>query len=493
MPDIKKLYRIKKFNDMWLTNDELEQKHNRRITNFINISGRLGGKTYNMRDLVCIGAAMNPEYDIVILRANSSQLKQSVFIELKKLFFQLFDLDYFSKIIFRESPPLTITMPMGNQIIFGGVGLGSKSGTNQSRGKTAERKLQYIIVEETQEIFSGSANGEELLNQAIATYVRLLDEKNGKIIYLGNRDRNVNGKFNTWARSKEKDSTFLTIETNWHDIEPLLNRPTITMITQERELNPNNYKYMYLGIPSGGNDIVYGGFTFSTNVMKTIEPNVFEDVNTTKRYSFKKEELISRLERVYIGVDGSTVRDMTEFTPIFHFKDNRFIVKTGDILQHDPRRNGQIRNNVFADVHVRNWLYKLIEKYGLQYVEKIFVVDAHNTDLAEQLEYQFGGYCRVVRFGQKDLVNTSERVNNAFVSRNLQITNESFIELISGNEIPAFVLFNEFETVCWSEKDNTKFNDAIPNDRTDSIRYPIAYHANPYQLQNDFSKGEGKR
>ncbi len=72
-----------------------------------------------------------------------------------------------------------------------------------------------------------------------------------KMVYLGNRDRNLNGKFNVWSREKAKDTTFLTIETNWHDIETLLTRPTISMIQQERELNPNNYKYMFLGIPVG--------------------------------------------------------------------------------------------------------------------------------------------------------------------------------------------------------------------------------------------------
>ncbi len=73
-----------------------------------------------------------------------------------------------------------ITLPAGNQIIFGGVGMGSKSGANQSRGKTSERKLSLIVVEETQEIFSGSSDGEELLKQAMATYIRELDVVNGK-------------------------------------------------------------------------------------------------------------------------------------------------------------------------------------------------------------------------------------------------------------------------------------------------------------------------
>lgn len=488
MGDIKRLYRIKKFQPMWLTNDELENIYGRRIYNFINISGRLGGKTFNMRDLVVLGALNNPQFDIVVLRANSSQLKQSVFLELKKLFFEILPIDKFMKIQFRSSPPLQITLPAGNEIIFGGVGLGSKSGANQSRGKTAERRLKYIIIEETQEIFSGSADGKELLQQAIATYVRFLDEKNGKIIYLGNRDRNVNGKFNVWCREKEKDSSFLTIETNWHDIAPLLTQPTLTMIMQEKELNPNNYKYMYLGIPVGGNDLVYGAFTFNIHVMnaKNKEPDTFIDSNTSKEYKFTKEWLMMNCEMLYIGVDGSTVRDMTVFTPIFVMKDTRLIIKCGDIFQHDPKKNGQIRNNILVDKYVREWLQKLIFKYALSYKTKMFVVDGHNTDLIDQLRYQFGGYCQVFPFTKKDLESTTARVNNAFSDRKLLLTNESWTELISNFEIEPVALYNELETVCWREDKPDEFNAAIPNDRTDSIRYPIAYHANPYQLQ-DFS------
>lgn len=490
--ETKRLYRIKKNQPMWRSNAENEQIYGRKITNFISVSGRIGGKTFNMRDLVGLTALNNPEYDVVILRANSSQLKQSVFLELKKFFFQILPLDKFVKIVFRESPPLMITLPAGNQILFGGVGLGSKSGTNQSRGKTAERKVKLLVIEETQEIFSGSADGQELLNQAIATYIRYLDEEDGKVLYLGNRDRNVNGKFNTWVREKEKDSTYMIIETNWHDIVSLLTRPTIAMIEQERELNPNNYKYMFLGIPVGGNDLVYGAFTYNVHVMPKKDDLIFIDTNTKKEYNFNREYVMQNVEKVYIGVDGSTVRDMTVFTPIFHFRDLKLIVKTGDILQHDPKKNGQIRNNVMADKYVRNWLFNLINKYGLQMKPKIFVIDGHNTDLADQLQYNFGGYCSVIKFTKKDLVSTSDRVNNALVDKKLLFTEENFIELISGDEIIPYVLFNELETVCWDEKDATKFNDYIPNDRTDSIRYPVAYHANPYQMQEFPSKGSEK-
>lgn len=475
---------------MWLSNDELESQYGRRIYNFVNISGRLGGKTFNMVQLIGITSLERPDFDIVVLRANSSQLKQSVFLELKKWYWDTLPNHLFAKMKFRSSPPLSITTSTGNEILFGGVGLGSKSGANQSRGKTSERKLSLIVVEETQEIFSGSADGKELLQQAIATYVRFLDDKNGKIVYLGNRDRNVNGKFNVWCREKEKDDTFMTIETNWHDIEPLLNEATTRMIAQEKELNPNNYKYMYLGIPVGGNELVYGAFTSQVHVMpkKGNSTEIFIDTNTGKEYSFTREYLLRNCKRVYIGVDGSTTKDKCVFMPIFHFNDTKLICKLGDTIEHDPKKNGPLTNHTLVNAHIRKWLQELITKYSLQYTEKVFVVDGANVDLILNLQYQFGGYCRVVKFTKKDLVETSDKVNDAFSNKTLLLTDESWFELLTNMEIIPFTLYNELETVCWREDDNTKFNPSVPNDKTDAIRYPVAYHANPYQL-DDFSKG----
>jgi hypothetical protein len=488
MEQAKRLYRVKKFEPMFMTNEELREHYQRNIYNFICISGRLGGKSFNIFQLMGLTSLEKPQYDIVVLRANSSQLKQSVFLEMKKWYFETLPINIFMKIIFRNSPPLSITLPTGNTISFGGVGLGSKSGANQSRGKTTERKIALLVVEETQEIFSGSADGKELLQQAIATYVRFLDDVNGKIVYLGNRDRNVNGKFNVWCRDKERDETFLTIESNYHDIEPLLNDATLNMIKQEKELNPRNYQYMYLGIPVGGADLVYGAFTSQVHVMPKKGEETFVDTNTGKEYQFSREYLLKNCKRVYIGVDGSSTKDKCIFMPIFHFNDTKLICKLGDILEHDPKKNGQLTNHTIVNQYVRKWLFEIINKYGLQYTEKLFVVDGNNVDLIAQLTYQFGGYCRVIKFTKKDLVLTSDVVNDAFSTKTLLLTDESWNELLTNMEVIPFTLYNELETVCWREDDPTKFNVSIPNDKTDAIRYPVAYHANPYQLE-DFSKG----
>lgn len=465
---------------------EQEQKQN----NFLLISGRVGGKTTAIIQKMYLNLCNYPNHDIQILRANSSSLQESVFLEFKKYCFQHLPDHIYAGFKWRSTPPLLVTSAWGNQIHFSGVGLGSKSGSNTSRGKTTEKPLSLIVVEETQEIFSGLTGTSDLLNHALATYWRYLDDKIGKVVYAGNRDRNVNGKFNVWAKEKEKDPSFVIIESCWLDIKKYLNRITIQNILIEKEMNPKNYEYMYMGVPVGGNELVYGAFTQSVHVLmpKNEKNKIFVDNETQYEYDFNIERTIDSVEKVYIGVDGSTTRDQTIFMPIFQFKNGNLVCKLGDILQHDPDKNGQIRNNVMANKHVRKWLYNLIMTYGLQYKEKIFILDGHNTDLADQLEYEFGGYCRVVRFTKKDLIETTDRVNNALTSRKLLFTHEEWKELVSGNMIPPFTLYNELETVCWREDGSDKFNDSIPNDKTDAIRYPVAYHASPYQL-DDFSKG----
>jgi hypothetical protein len=136
---------------------------------------------------------------------------------------------------------------------------------------------------------------------------------------------------------------------------------------------------------------------------------------------------------------------------------------------------------------------KLIELYQFYRKQIVFVIDGHNTDLAEHLRYELAPFQNViiVLFTKKDLVATSERVNNAFVEEKLYLTDEPWIELLTNQEIHQSMLFNELQTVCWREDDPTKFNDAIPNDMTDAIRYPVAHHATPYQL-DDFQRKGGE-
>jgi len=476
-----KIYVLEKFKPMWTPNSELEMQLGRKIYKFLNISGRIGGKTINAVELLGVATLKYPDFDNIVLRANSAQLKKSVFLELKKFFFKILPIEVFARIEFRSTPPLCIKMPSGNEIMFGGVGLGSKSGSNQSRGNTAERKVKIILFEETQEMFSGSADGEELINQAEATYMRLLDDVDGKVIFLGNRVRNVNSRFNVWARNKEKDSSYVCIESCYLDLLPFLNNATLRTIEMEKEMNPKNYEYMYLGIPSGANDIVYGAFTETVHVLK---PKITEEL-------FGKTYNVANVNQLYIGVDGANSKDKMVFTPIFHFKNARLVVKTGDILYHDPLKNGIVTNEKLVKVYLIKWIMSLIERFSLQNKGITFVVDGHCIDLIEQLRYELRPfpYVSIFKFTRKDVIETTKTVNNAFSSGMLYLTDEPFHEIITGTEISSYVLFNELQTVCWREEigHEDELNPAIPNDLTDSIRYPVAYHVTPYQL-TDFTK-----
>jgi len=473
---------LDKFKPLMVDDHEKIQKQR----NYILVSGRVGGKTFGLTQKAFINLCQYKTHDIQILRANSSSMQESIFSELKKFFFQNLPDNIFAKFKFKSSPPLKITSAWGNQIHFSGVGLGSKSGSNISRGKSPDRPLSLIIVEETQEIFSGLTGSADLLNHALATYLRYLDDKIGKVIYAGNRDRNLNAKFNVWCREKEKDSSFITIETNWTMIRHWLNQATIQAIEMERELNPKNYEYMFMGIPVGGNDLVYGAFTESIHVVPKLEHNK-EYMREFKIKYTEKIEKVEIIHRLFIGVDGANSRDTAAFIPIFNTKTNKLIVKTGEIFSHNPKKNGIIRNNVLVGKHIFKWFNEMLNKYHLHMLsqdEIIFVVDGHNIDLIEQLQFYLGNNATIIKFTQKDLIKTTERVNNAFVNRNLFIEEDSWVELFQNPEFPTppSVLFNELQTVAWDETHPDKFNDSIPNDLTDGIRYPVAFYADPEHL-----------
>ena len=471
---------LKKFKPLMVDEKNSEKR------NVLLISGRVGGKTTAMIQKIFLNFCNYPNKDIQILRANSSSLKESVFTTFKKFCFNNLPDSVFSKFKWRSTPPLLITSAWGNQIHFSGVGLGSKSGSNTSRGKDTLRKLSLIVVEETQEIFSGLTGNEDLLNHALASYLRFLDDEIGKIVYAGNRDRNVNGKFNVWAKNKEKDPSFTIIESSWLNIRKYLNRATIQSILIEKELNPKNYEYMYLGIPVGGNDLAYGAFIPSLHVINPLEINRGHPRFFNVNYNNGKvvEDSVYRL---FIGVDGANSRDTCAFMPIFNTQSNRLILKTGDILSHNPKKNGIIRNNILVKDYVKKWFDNLLLKYALYELTReniYFVVDGHNIDLIENLVHFLGHEAIVIKFTRKDLVETTEKVNNALTDKSLFFTEESWIPIMESKEtpMPPSVLFNEIETVCWDETRPDKFNESIPNDFTDGIRYPVALYATPSHL-----------
>jgi phage terminase large subunit len=470
-----------------LVDDENEIKAGKR--EFVLVSGRIGGKTQIILDKMKTNLFNYKKLDIVVLRANSSAMKESIFLEFKQKMLKELPPELFLMFEWKETPPMLITSPFGNQIRFSGVGLGSKSGSNTSKGKVAERNISLIVSEETQECMTGTGTS-DLLKNAIATYIRLLDDKVGKIIYAGNADRNKLGKFNIWVDEMRKDKNVTVIETSFRDIWHLLNNATKQVIIREYEMNPKNACYLYGGEPIGGNDLVYGSFTETIHMLP---PSVFEPLFATN------EENLKNINQVYIGVDGATSKDKMILFPIFHFKNTRLVGRTAEMIYHDPLKNGIINNARLVKEYIKPWLRDLIFKYSLQNKKITFVVDGHSVDLIDNLIYElypFGRNITIFKFTRKDHMETTKTVNNAFGEKKLFFTEENWHELGSsytnhGAEVHVSVLIREYMTVCWLEEDSTKFNDSIPNDISDAVRYPVCYHANPYQLQ-DFTKKGGE-
>jgi hypothetical protein len=244
---------------------------------------------------------------------------------------------------------------------------------------------------------------------------------------------------------------------------------------------------MYLGIPSGANDIVYGAFTETVHVLGK---KTFDELFGDKTFINGIWQKYIEVHQLFIGVDGANSKDKMVFIPIFHFKNTRLVVKSGDILEHDPIKNGIVTNEKLVKMYVKTWLKAIIERYNLFRTAITFVVDGHCVDLIAQLQYELAPFTNVsvFKFTRKDVLETTKTVNSAFSSGTLYMTDEPWKEIISNEEIPLYALCNEFQTVCWREEigHEDELNPAIPNDRTDAIRYAVSYHLTPYQM-TDFS------
>ena len=91
---------------------------------------------------------------------------------------------------------------------------------------------------------------------------------------------------------------------------------------------------------------------------------------------------------------------------------------------------------------------------------------------------------RVTAFGKKDIVRTTETVNNAFAKDMVHIFDFGGYRNYVRNQWVAGLspLVKELETMIWLEG-NEKYDPTVPNDAADAFRYAVnAYFNNPENL-----------
>lgn len=202
---------------------------------------------------------------------------------------------------------------------------------------------------------------------------------------------------------------------------------------------------------------------------------------TPQEYSAKYGR--NSIYAVIFGVDGATTNDSTSIEPLAIMSNGQAVAI--EPYYHNPKVNGQISNEQQIPL-IKRYLEDLEKRYGFYRNGAVFYtpVDCASADLCLSLQYHLPDYYNVRPFTHKNILQTTDVVNNAF-SRNLVCIlnfggyyNYYRNQFVSGER----QVVVDLELMTW-DKNNEKYDPAVPNDCGDALRYAICtFYANPENL-----------
>ena len=424
-------------------------------TRIIEYSPRSCGKSTGMAQFLNYTCLKYPNTDILVTRANYNALDDSFVQEI---------LDVQDKIglegFFRKKvSPLRMTTPVGNEIIFKGIGGADFSRT---RGLKTIKGFSLAIIEEAQQL-----PNELNLKHALSTISRNM-MKGGKIIIAGNPHEVKGHWWNQFCKRMRNSEAYEFIDATYLDVWDFLPDESRQEILTEKEYNPSMYKFMYLG----SLDELQGGAYASFK----------------REHHYKTEEELGKIfkgERfhyIIFGTDGAIVNDATVVSPIAIMSSGRAVVL--ERFYFSPKDSGvQLATTQIVEL-IKRYLEWMEKKYGFnaQQIRKIWAVDCAAGDLIAQLRYELDRTNEIYSFSQKSTqIRTNAVVNDAFAKNVCYIKDTGGQYLWqSGKTMQVDPLVEQLESVVWK---NYKLDDAIPNDATDSLTYGLNYYyLNPDNL-----------
>lgn len=180
-----------------------------------------------------------------------------------------------------------------------------------------------------------------------------------------------------------------------------------------------------------------------------------------------------RIVYVIWGVDGANTNDSTAIEPIA-------IMENGNAVRiepfyHNPKINGQLSNEQLIG-YIKMYLQEMERKYNFrgQGTEFIMPYDCAAADLGLTLAYHLPSYYNVEKYTQKDILRTTDIVNNAF-SRGICYILDfgGYYNYVKGQFIQGTdQLVVDLELMVWDER-NEKYDSSVPNDCADAFRYAL--------------------
>ena len=428
--------------------------------NFLVDGGRISGKSKNSYILSLILCFNLPYSDILVARANYSDIETSSYNELKSL---IADYELESEFTILKSPLRIIRKNNLGTIYFTGI----SGDEDRTKGFMPDHLFSVIIIEETQQL-----KNENELTQAEASLRRRLNMKNWRFIRIYNPPAQTFHWINQYALRKKNDSDFICIHTTYKDIWTFLNEVDKREILKDKLIDYNHYLWFYEGIPNNsGFGAVYSTFKPEIHYVK------YGQWNTDSRYAFLK----AKIKGVIIGCDGSSSVDKTTCVPIAILENGVCVVL--NVFTYDPVENGQFGSHFVTKNFISQWFYRdICERYNLNdrlnFIPILFVCDPAGSELAKHLRYFFEArpMTQVITYSKETQLAMADKVIGAF-SRN-----QCFIvdyggyynyakQVFVANKYP---LVEELTSVLW-DKTGTKYDNTIPNDHTDSLTYGLGY------------------
>ena len=440
--------------------DQMWDKNNHYI---MLKSGRDAGKSTALAQLI-FTYFVSYEFDIIVSRSNYGDLFKSMFTEIMVIIEQ----EHFLPFIEERKKPLKIINKLnGNIIHFEGIGGADLS---RSKGLKTKKKVSLIVLDEAQQLPS-----EDNLQQAMATFRRHLDEENWKIIYAFNPERQRGHWCNEMFRIHQSLDNWLCLETSYKDIAKYLTRVDLEAIQLEKEINPDNYRYLYLGETKG----LFGGVYTTFN----------RDFHLIKETQIRKMIREIGIFSLLIGVDGATTVDKTAFVPAIILNNGQALIL--NIFYHDPVKNGAISNDQLFP-YVDRWLDELQTRWGISRMLRVeMIFDSANADLRLVFDRRLPSRFVCVAYTQKNIIQMADIMKNAFSRNVVYILDETIFNYVTNRaEYNTNPLVEQLESVMWHENGKV-FDSKIPNDCTDALTYAIAfYFRNPDALyfpkRNDY-------
>ena len=198
---------------------------------------------------------------------------------------------------------------------------------------------------------------------------------------------------------------------------------------------------------------------------------------------FAKHYGLHRIRYVIFGGDGANTNDSTAIVPIAIMDNGQAVVL--EIFYHNPKINGQLSNEQLMP-YIQRYLNDLEEKYMFaQYgVEFCTPIDCAAADLVLMLAYHLSERYNVMKFTKKDILQTTDVVNNALGRNAVCVLNYGgYYNYICGKFVECdSPLVVDLESMIWSA-DNKTYDSKIPNDCADAFRYALnTYYNNPNNL-----------